>query len=65
MTMPFELSVQGRWYRITKDPIRDNLGEPLGTAWVFSDIHSLRETELKLQRLNQELEQRVSNGQLH
>ena len=60
LKFPSELLIQGRWYRVTNDPIKDDLGALVGNAWVFSDINSIREAELKLQNLNQELEMRVT-----
>jgi signal transduction histidine kinase len=62
MTVPgssSELLIRNRWYRVSSNVISDYQGELAGTAWVFSDINSIREAELKLQNLNQELETRV------
>ncbi|HSI85758.1 MAG: ATP-binding protein [Candidatus Methylacidiphilales bacterium] len=56
----FELVLQKRWHRISSNPITDHHGQTLGNAWVFSDINSIREAELKLQNVNQDLEQRVT-----
>ncbi|HEY8967213.1 MAG TPA: response regulator, partial [Candidatus Methylacidiphilales bacterium] len=55
-----EILLRGRWHRVANDPAVDEAGRRSGTVWVFSDIHSIREAERKLQDLNQELERRVS-----
>ena len=56
---PLEVLIQNRWHRLTSNAIHGEEGASLGTAWVFSDINSIREAELKLQNVNQELESRV------
>jgi signal transduction histidine kinase len=58
---PTELMIRHRWYRVAHDPIKDARGQVVGSVWSFSDINSIREADLKLQNLNRELEQRVSD----
>jgi signal transduction histidine kinase/CheY-like chemotaxis protein len=54
-----EFLIKGRWHRATQNKIKETSGHAVGEAWVFSDIDAIREAEIKVQNLNQELENRV------
>jgi signal transduction histidine kinase len=55
-----DVLIQSRWYRVSSNPIQNEDGSPVGIAWVFSDINSIREAESKLQDINAVLEQHVA-----
>jgi signal transduction histidine kinase len=54
-----EVMIQNRWYNVASNSIQNDDGSPVGVAWVFSDINTIREAESKLQDMNTALEQRV------
>ncbi len=50
---------EGRWYLATYFPIRDGRGRITSLGSMGIDVSSRREAELKLERLNEELESKV------
>jgi len=58
--LPTELLIQNRWFRVTSDMVKDDRGNHVADAWVFSDINTIREAELTLQNVNQQLENSVA-----
>ncbi|SDU03217.1 His Kinase A (phospho-acceptor) domain-containing protein [Verrucomicrobium sp. GAS474] len=57
---PEEILIRNRWHRLTVNAVLDDEEERIGSVCVFSDIHSIREAEIKLQNANQDLEARVA-----
>jgi len=56
-----ELSIAGKWYQITVDPILDDNGRFAGAVHTMTDISERRQAEEEIRRLNRELEQKIAD----
>ena len=56
-----DISVAGKWYLTTVDPILDDEGRFAGAVHTMTDISERRQAEEEIRRLNQALEQKVAD----
>ena len=56
-----ELSIAGKWYQITVDPILDDNGRFAGAVHTMTDISERRQAEEEINHLNETLERKIAD----